>query len=415
MVRSRLIRAAHILIAALLLGGLVAGIAPRPAAAAAVFTSMSASGSTTGGKRVQVRVRISEPAPSGGLNITLKSSHPEIIPVPAYAHVNTGATDELVGITTKPTAHTTNVTITATYKGVTKSKVIVIYEPFISSISLPSTIETTSTAQVSVRLTGRAPAGGVTISIQSSNPTVLPVPPSITVAAGALSASFATTADDITSNKTVTITAKSKGITLAKSTVVTYTPPEPTESFTMTRTDAGPIPVGGHATFNVCISSLPSKSLKLYLNVNNPTRAFPDPLSLTWTPSDASLCQIAFLGDRQGAGSNPGYAALELWTGPTRTPSVPGSRLVYSESVYFPADPVTETPTPTDTPAISGAEQPIPTETATPEPTETSAPVETGTPAPDAGGADATPAATDDLPVDESGASGTPEAPAPDA
>ena len=151
---------------------------------------MSASGSTTGGKRVQVRVRISEPAPSGGLNITLKSSHPEIIPVPAYAHVNTGATDELVGITTKPTAHTTNVTITATYKGVTKSKVIVIYQPYISSISLPATIETNSTVQVSVRLTGRAPAGGVTINMWSSKQTILPVPvpARITAAAGALSA-----------------------------------------------------------------------------------------------------------------------------------------------------------------------------------------------------------------------------------
>jgi hypothetical protein len=134
---------------------------------------------------------------------------------------------------------------------------------------------------------------------------------------------------------------------------------------------------------------------------------------LTWSPGDASLCKTGFLADRQGAGSNPGYAALELWTGPTRTPNVAGSRLAYSESVLFPADPVTETPT--ATPEVTGAEQPIPTETATPEPTETNAPVETGTPVPDAGGADATPPATDDLPVDNSGASGTPEAQAPGA
>src|SRR6185503_11130225 len=119
MVRGRIVRALHLLVAVLMVGGFAISFAPRPAAAAAVLTSMSASGSATGGKRVQVRVRISEPAPKGGLNIPLTSSHPDIIPVPAYAHVSTGATDELIGITTIPTAKTTNVTITAKYQGVT--------------------------------------------------------------------------------------------------------------------------------------------------------------------------------------------------------------------------------------------------------------------------------------------------------
>jgi hypothetical protein len=100
---------------------------------------------------------------------------------------------------------------------------------------------------------------------------------------------------------------------------------------------------------------------------------------------------------------------------------VPGSRLAFGESVYFPADPVIETPTPTptDTPAINSAEEPNPTESATPVPTEsgTPVPVETGTPVPDVDGAggDATQPGTGDLPVEESGASGTPEAPVPDA
>jgi len=305
------------------------------------------------------------------------------------------------------------VTITAKYQGVTKSKIIVIYEPYISSISLPSTIETNSTARVYVRLTGRAPAGGITISTQSSWPGMLPVPPSVTAAEGAASASFLTTAANTTENRTVTITAKSKGITLAKTTVVTYTPPPITQSFTITRTDGtGPITtIGGSATFDVCISELPPSTLLLYLNVNNPTRAIPSPKSLIFAPDDASLCKIGYLTDRSGADSNPGDARLELWTDSKKT----GTLLAWSEPVTFPPDPATETPNPTATPAITGAEQPIQTETATPEPTEMSAPVETATPVPDAGGTDATPPATDDLPVDESGASGTPEAPVPDA
>ena len=155
------------------------------------------------------------------------------------------------------------------------------------------------------------------------------------------------------------------------------------------------------------------------LPVRNVPRAVRSPESLTWTPNDASLCQTASLGDRQGAGSNPGYAALELWTGPKRTPSVPGSRLVFSESVSFPADPVTETPTPTNTPAVTSAEEPGPAETATPVPTETStpAPTETGTPVSDgdSAGGDVTPPATGDRPADDAGAVGTPEATDPGA
>ncbi len=99
--------------------------APRPVSAAATLVSMSASGSATGGKRVHIRVVISEPAPVGGLNIPLSSNNPAV-PVPSHAHVNSGATEELVGVTTRPVVDTVIVTVTASYKGVFKSRPITI-------------------------------------------------------------------------------------------------------------------------------------------------------------------------------------------------------------------------------------------------------------------------------------------------
>jgi hypothetical protein len=418
----RVMRTIQLLIAVLMVGLIAGGIAPHRAAAAATLTSMSASGSATGGKRVHIRVRISEPAPRGGLNIFLTSSNPAI-PVPAYAHINTGATDELVGITTVPVAHTVSVTVTARYGGVTKSKVIVIYEPYISSVKVPATILANGQGRIWVRLGGRAPAGGLTVSTSSNRPSVLPVPTTLFVEPGAASASYLATAADVTTNISLTITAKSKGITLTGSTVVTYIPPEPTQTFTITRTDGtAPVPVGGSATFNICISDPPSSSLKLYLNVNNPTRASASPTSLTFAPADASLCQTGYLVDRGGPSSNSGYAALELWTGPTRTPAVPGSRLAISESVLFPPEPVTDTPTPTDTPTVESADEseptatgtPTPEQTRVPDPTETGtqAPADLGSPTPDASGpATETPQPpAAELPIEQSGVGGTPEA-----
>ena len=420
-------RTMQLLAAALLLGLIAGGIAPHRAAAAAGLTSMSASGSATGGKRVHIRVRISEPAPRGGINIPLTSSDPSV-PVPAYAHINTGATDEIVGVTTVPVTRTTNVTVTATYRGVTKSKVIVIYEPYISSVKVPESISANGQGRIWVRLNGRAPAGGLTVSISSSRPSVLSVPTTLFVEPGAASTSYLATAADVTKDYVVTITAKSKGITLSRTTVVSYDPPEPTQAFTITRTDGtAPIPVGGSATFDVCISDHPSSSLKLYLNVNNPTRASASPVSLTFAPDDASLCHTGYLVDRGGPTSNSGYAALELWTGPTRTPAVPGSRLAVSESVLFPPEPVTETPAATDTPDVGSADEPAPVETSTPAPDQTVAPDPTetgtpehadiGTPTPDsvAPGSDTIEPPAGDIPTDDAGANGTPVVTAPAA
>ena len=147
------------------------------------------------------------------------------------------------------------------------------------------------------------------------------------------------------------------GITLAKTTVVTYTPPPVTQSFTFTRTDGtGPITtIGGTATFDICISELPSSTLLLYLNVNNPTRAISSPSTLTFRPTDAIALSTRLPDGPQRTGESSGNAALQLWTGAKKT----GSLLAQSADVPFPPDPVTETPTPTDTPAITGAEQPI--------------------------------------------------------
>jgi hypothetical protein len=148
-----------------------------------------ASGSATGGKRVHLRVVLTKPAPDGGVNIPLSSSDPSI-PVPAYAHVDSGQTEEIVGITTVPVLNTKNVTVTATYAGVSRSKTVTIFEPVHSSLSVQSRIRAGGLGKVIVRLSGRAPAGGITVNMSTNTPAVFLIPATAYIPAGAASATL---------------------------------------------------------------------------------------------------------------------------------------------------------------------------------------------------------------------------------
>ena len=357
---------------ALVIGlGFLAQHAPFNASAATGLHYLFASGSATGGKRVSLRIKLTEPAPAGGVEISLSSSDPAV-PVPATTRISEGLTEKTVGITTVPVTSTRDVTVTASYAGVSRSNVIRIYEPRLSSLSVQSKIRAAGKGKIIVRLSGRAPAGGITVSLNSNRPSILPVPSSATIQPGAASAIVIVDAADITSDVYVRITTSYDGRSFSKVTIVRYYPSTPQQTFTVTRTDGNaPIEVGGRATFDVCISEAPSPSVKVVLKANNPTRAISSPDTLTFTP-DGPLCRTGYLTDRLGPKSNPGNAALEVWS---KYPG--GVRLAHSENVLFPPDPATLTPTAdsTTTPIGEADETMEPTETPiiesspTPEPT----------------------------------------------
>jgi hypothetical protein len=111
-----------------------------------------------------------------------------------------------------------------------------------------------------VTLSGPAPAGGAQVALSSSNTTTANVPSSVTVAAGATSASFTVSTRTVASSTTVTIFAAYNGATRSASLTVTPAPPPPPtvssltlnpanvfggQSSTGTVTLTGPAPAGG--------------------------------------------------------------------------------------------------------------------------------------------------------------------------
>jgi hypothetical protein len=371
--------------------------APRPVSAAATLVSMSASGSATGGKRVHIRVVISEPAPVGGLDIPLSSNNPAV-PVPSHAHVNSGATEELVGVTTRPVVDTVIVTVTASYKGVVKSRPITIKEPIHSSLSLQSVIRAGGQGRVTVRLSGRAPVGGITVQLSTDRSDKFALPTSVTVLEGAASAILKVNATDQVPDVPISVTSHyQKGSinnTYTKNAIIrhfTATPtptatnptdvPSITPTWTMTPTaTATPDPNNPTFSFTVKSGDPVVSGGSVVLTVCMLTGPNP-PYTITFISTSQQRAMVT-------AGSPHTYAALNECTDVTLTdlpyPTSGNVRLRArlspsnvtvgeSANINFPGEPLTATPTST-TAAAQSANQPA-QPTSTPVPTEPSEPI----------------------------------------
>ena len=131
----------------------------------------------------------------------------------------------------------------------------------LSSLALnPTSVTGGNSSTGTVTLSGAAPSGGAQVTLSSSNTAVARVPSSVTVAAGATSATFMVSSSAVAASTTVTISATYSGATRSASLTVTpASPPPPTlsslslnpasvtggNSSTGTVTLSGPAPSGG--------------------------------------------------------------------------------------------------------------------------------------------------------------------------
>jgi len=132
----------------------------------------------------------------------------------------------------------------------------------LSALSLnPTSVTGGNSSTGTVTLSGAAPAGGAIVTLSSNNTTAARVPSSVTVAAGATSASFTVSTSAVTASTVVTIAASFGGATRSASLTVAPASPPPitlsslslnptsvvggTQSSTGTVTLSGAAPAGG--------------------------------------------------------------------------------------------------------------------------------------------------------------------------
>ena len=129
--------------------------------------------------------------------------------------------------------------LTARYGGIARSRVVLIKAPILSSLSVQTKIRAGGQGRVTVRLSGRAPAGGLTLKVKSNRPSVLPFPGDVTIAAGNSSAVLIVDAAMVSKDVPVNVIARHNGVQLIRPTIVrNYAAASPTPTATLTPTES---------------------------------------------------------------------------------------------------------------------------------------------------------------------------------
>jgi hypothetical protein len=189
-----------------------------PAGPAALSAVTASPNPVVGGNGSTGTVTLTSVAPSGGAAVVLSSASPQIA-IPSSVTVAAGSVSAPFAIATSAVSTATTTTVSATYNALTKSVVLTLNPvppapaPALSSLSLkPTSVVGGASATATVTLTSPAPAGGAAVSLASSNTAVATVPPGITIAAGASSATFAVTTKVTKKPTSATITASWSGV-----------------------------------------------------------------------------------------------------------------------------------------------------------------------------------------------------------
>lgn len=177
----------------------------------------------SGGSSILVKVYLNGPAPAGGLSVALNSSNPTVLPLPPTINVPAGGTE--LGIIAKLAwvASNTSLTVTATTPyGKVSSLITAIPTQLAGIVPSATSVRSGGSVTFSVRLTGAAPSGGLTVTLSSSNAGAISVPSSVFIPAGAREASVTRTVGKVSASTAVTITGR--GGPATRTTTVTVAP-----------------------------------------------------------------------------------------------------------------------------------------------------------------------------------------------
>jgi hypothetical protein len=175
---------------------------------------------------------------STDLTLQVSSSNPAVASVPTAVTIPAGSTTGGFNVFTSPVSTDTVVTISVSGGGVSRAASLTVTaspSPAISAIALsPATLAGGNSSQATVTLSSAAPSGGAVVQLSSSNAAVATVPASVTVPAGASSATFTVSTAPVTATASATITGAAGGA--SRSAVLTVSPPAQSATLSLTAT-----------------------------------------------------------------------------------------------------------------------------------------------------------------------------------
>lgn len=169
--------------------------------------------SIVGGFSTQGNVFLTGPAPASGAVVSLSSNNTQFVQVPPSQNVTVqpGYTSAAFPITTSFTSGTVGATINASYNNTMYGAAVTVSPVAVSGATFyPSTVNAGDSAPLTVYLTGPA-AAGTSVSLVSSNPSVLQVPSSVALTTGETQVPITGTTFAVGTETNVTATATYNG------------------------------------------------------------------------------------------------------------------------------------------------------------------------------------------------------------
>jgi hypothetical protein len=179
--------------------------------------------STAVGTSVQGVVTLTVAAPTTGTTVSLSSSNATVATVPLAVTVPAASTTASFAVSAMAPGTTT---ITATFSGSSKSATLTVTTVAAPSFSIslnPTSVVGGNPVTGTVTLSSGAPAGGAVVTLSGGDPVILPTPPTVTVAAGATTATFTLATKAVTEAAGSTITGAYGGATATAN--LSVTPP----------------------------------------------------------------------------------------------------------------------------------------------------------------------------------------------
>jgi thermitase len=143
-----------------------------------------------GGQNATLTVRLTMPAPAGGVQVSLGSDASQAS-LPASVIVPAGQSSASVQVATSPVTQRVRVTLTAALNGAQSSATLTVNPPAPMSLTLsPSTVPGGRSATATVFLNASAPPGGLWLRVSHNNPNRVWTPSQVYVPAGTRSVQF---------------------------------------------------------------------------------------------------------------------------------------------------------------------------------------------------------------------------------
>ncbi|HTP36092.1 MAG TPA: hypothetical protein VMJ75_28145 [Candidatus Acidoferrales bacterium] len=291
-------------------------------------SSLASNASTT------CTVTLNKAAITGGVTVSLGNSAPTLLTIPGSLSITQGSTSGTFTASAGSITSAQTASLTASVNGTTASTTISLLAAAgvtVSSLHCYSTsLSSNSATFCQVSLSQAAPAGGVTVTIADSAPTLLVAPTSWNVSAGSTTATFSVGTQNVPTNQTVTLTASLNGS--SQSVTLSLVGTSSTMSVSSLQCGASSLSANASTTCTVTLSqAAPAGGATVTLD-NNMTTVLTAPSSVS-VPAGTTSAQFAastgIVATSQVAtltatmGSSTSAATISL------VPPAPGPSLVF--------------------------------------------------------------------------------------